>query len=1018
MVIPMLYKNTLIKIKRSFGRYLSLFIMVLVGVGFFAGIQESAPDMSAVADKYYKEHNLLDFKIVSSMGLTEEDVTALKGLINVSEVIPSYSLNVLAKDKTIRVHALEDKVNTLKLVDGRMPEAENECIADSKSYKPGDKITITDDVSDKLKLKEYTVVGTAESVLYLADDYGSTTNGDGKLSSFIFINKNNFIIDAYTEIYLIAKGTKDTVTYSSAYDKAAARLKDELIPLKSDRETARYQEIYDKADKEISKNQTKLNEEKAKGEKKLSDAKKELDTNAKKLEDGKAELTENKEKLQKSTDKQNKEFDTAKAQIKDGWDQINSALTQNGIKRAELDSKISELKAALDGMKLQLLQLPKDSTEYVKLSETIKQYTVSYQGLVKLKTSIDTLSAKEAKLNQGIDTFQAEIQKAKQEIEKGKKDIAKNEKKLKDGYDEYNENLEKFNKEITDGQKKIDDARKDLSEIEKPQWYILDRDAAVGYSSLKSDINVVTSVAAVFPFFFILLGMLMTSNSMTRLIAEERGELGTLTSLGYKDHSIVATYLFYILSATVLGTAAGFYLGCRVIPPLIYSTFQYILPPIIIRYNLVTFALILIVTAVLMIGLTVFTCNKELKQKPAVLMRPVPLPSGQTILLERIRPLWNHLSFTWKVTIRNMFRYKKRAFMTIVGVAGCTALLLVGFGLRDSMRGIAQKQYGNILRYSNMIILKDEVKTIDGEFKNVLTKENIKEPLLLRQSAFKSSGRNKSLDTYLIVPENKDVFYKYFNLTSDTDGATLSLEDNGVIVTEKLAEILKAGKGDTITIKDTDNNEYSLTVSSVAKNYTSNYIYLSNELYRKIFNEAPAYNAIAANHDSTDNNTLAKHLIDSGYVMNVIFTSDVLKKVLDSNDSLNSIIILIVVVASLLAIIVLYNLTSINISERTREIATLKVLGFTDKEANGYIYREALILTLISIVIGLILGMILHRFVLGVLEGDEMVLSKKIEVLSFILACGLTMAFSVIMQFVTYVKLKTIDMIESLKSVE
>jgi putative ABC transport system permease protein len=1014
----MLYKNTLIKIKKSFGRYLSLFVMVMVGVGFFAGISESAPDMSAVADQYYKDHNLLDFKVASSMGLTEDDVTALKKLKNVSEVVPSYSLNVLAKDKTIRVHALEDKVNTLKLVEGRMPEAEDECIADSKSYKPGDKIKITDDVSDELKTDEYTVVGTAESVLYLADDYGSTTNGDGKLSAFIFINKNNFIIDAYTEIYLIAADSKDTAAYSVAYDTAAAKLKDELIQLKTDRETARYQEIYDKADKEISKNQTKLNEEKAKGEKKLSDAKDKLNTNAKKLKDGKAELTENEEKLQKNTDKQNKEFDTAKAQIKDGWDKINTALTQNGIKRAELDSKTSELKAALDGMKAQVLQLPKDSTEYMQLSETIKQYTASYQGLIKLKASIDTLTTNEAKLNQGIDTFHSEIQKAKQKIEKGKKDIVKNEKKLKDGYDKYNKNLEKFNKEISDGQKKIDDARKDLSEIEKPQWYILDRDASVGYSDLKSDINVVTSVAAVFPFFFILLGMLMTSNSMTRLIAEERGELGTLTSLGYKDHSIVATYLFYILSATVLGTGAGFYLGCRVIPPLIYSTFQYILPSIIIQYNLVTFALILGVTAVLMIGLTVFTCRKELKQKPAVLMRPVPLPSGQTILLERIRPLWNHLSFTWKVTIRNMFRYKKRAFMTIVGVAGCTSLLLVGFGLRDSMRGIAQKQYGDILRYSDMIILKDETKTIDDEFKNTLTKENIKEPLLLRQSAFKCSGRNKSLDTYLIVPENKEVFYNYFNLKSDSGGATLSLEDNGVIVTEKLAEILNAGKGDTITVKDTDNNEYSLTVSSVARNYTANYIYMSKELSRKIFDKTTAYNAIVSNHGTTDENALAKRLIDSGYVMNVIFTSDVLKKALDSNDSLNSIIILIVVVASLLAIIVLYNLTSINISERTREIATLKVLGFTDKEANGYIYREALILTLISIGMGLILGIVLHRFVLGVLEGDEMVLSKKIEVLSFLLACGLTMAFSVIMQFVTYIKLKTIDMIESLKSVE
>lgn len=316
-----------------------------------------------------------------------------------------------------------------------------------------------------------------------------------------------------------------------------------------------------------------------------------------------------------------------------------------------------------------------------------------------------------------------------------------------------------------------------------------------------------------------------------------------------------------------------------------------------------------------------------------------------------------------------------------------------------------------------MIILKENTQTISGDLDSLLASEQIEDPLLIKQTAFKCESADKSLDTFLIVPENEGDFYKYYNLKSKAGGNVLALNDSGVVITQKLSEVFKANKGDTITVKDADNKEYQLTVTDVAENYTANYIYMNNALYSKVFDNSASYNAIVS-HYSGDEKILAEHLINSDFVLNVVFTSDVLQKSLDSNKSLNSIIILIVMVASLLALIVLYNLTSINISERTREIATLKVLGFTDGETNGYIYREALILTLISIGVGLILGIFLHRFVVGVIEGYATLFFKKIRWPSFILAGLLTMAFSVAMQIVTYFKLRTIDMIESLKSVE
>ncbi len=1072
MVIGLLYKNSLVKIKKSFGRYISLLIMVMVGVGFFAGIQASAPDMSAVADKYYRDYNLMDFKIVSSMGLTEEDVVALKALSNAEAVIPAYSLDVLVQEMTtsiqttgnqtaggqttsgqttgnqtagsqttggqttsgqttsgltVRLHGLES-VNKVKLVEGRMPQKDTECITDNKSYKVGDKLVITDDVSDKLKNKEFTVVGTAESVLYLAEEYGSTTNGDGKLSSFIFINSSNFTMDVYTEIYLTAAGANNTIAYSAAYDEAAEKLQEQLVNIKAERETARYNEIYNEADAEIKENEDKLNSEKVKGETKLKDAKTELDDNAKKLEDGKRELKENEQMLKDNKEKQNREFAAAKVQIADGWEDIDAALTQSGTNRKELNAKIAELETALTQLKGQAAQLPEGSPEAEQLHASIRQYSEGYNGMLALRDSIDTLTAKEKELNKGIETFQTEIQKAEKDIAKGKAEIKDNEKKLADGYEKYNENLDKFNTEMADAKSKIKDARDELSKLERPKWYIQDRDAAVGYTSLKTDIDVVNSVAAVFPFFFILLGMLMTSNSMTRMIAEERSELGTLTSLGYSDGKIISTYLFYILSATGLGSIVGFYAGCSIIPPLIYSNYQYILPSLILKYDLVTFIQILGVAIVLMTLVTVVSCNKELKQKPAALLRPVPLAKGKTILLERITPIWKRLSFTWKVTMRNIFRYKKRALMTIVGVAGCTALLLVGFGLRDSMQGVAQRQYGEILRYGNMMILKDETKSISGELEELLSKEQVENPLLIRQTAFQSSkgrvdnadgskSKGKVLDSYVIVPENQEGFSEYFNLRDSKSGAEITLNDSGVVITEKLAEVLRLGKGDTLSVKDTDNSLYSLTVSAVTENYTSHYIYMSNELYDKIFGEAPSYNTIVSDFTG-DKDALSEHLIDSGFVLNVVYTGDVLEKAIESNDSLDSIILLIVVVASLLAIIVLYNLTSINISERLREIATLKVLGFTDQEANGYIYREAIILTIISACVGLVMGIYLHDFIVGIVERDQMILSREISWISYGLSWLITMVFSLLMQMVTFFKLKTIEMLESLKSVE
>lgn len=1018
MVIALLYKNAFLKIRKSFGRYLSLFFIVMVGAGFFAGIRESAPDIAATFSRYAYDHQEMDFEIVSTLGLTDGDVDALRPLDGVVSVVPSYSLDALSEGKAIRVQAVEEEANTVALADGRLPEADGECVADSRNYRVGDRISLTGDAVEHLKNTEFTVVGTVLSPLYLSHDYGNANTGDGKLSSFLFVGRDNFSMDAYTQIYVRAAGTADISAFSKKYDSLVTPVYDELVTAKPDREKARYQEIYDQAADEIQDKETELNSEKEKGEEKLADAKAQLDTNASQLQKAKEALAQNETDLKNKEEAQNAEFQTARQQLADGWNQINAALQSSGIAKEELGSKIGELDSAIQSMKAQQSGLSADSPEYASLGAEIDQYTASYQGLVELQNSIETLNARQEQLDRGIDAFQTQIAAAKQKISDGKAELTQNEKKLDDGVAAYNNQAGDFHSQITEAEAKIQEARDDLSSLETPQWTILDRDSAIaGYSDLKSGTETITSVSQVIPLFFILIVLLMTSNTMARMIEEERGELGALTSLGFIDGSIVSTYLLYVLSATVLGVVGGFFAGCTVIPKIVFACFPFALPPLIVRYRPEALLLILAASAALMSLVTVAFCRRELRQKPAALLRSAPPKNGKTILLEKIGFLWKHLSFTWKVTLRNLFRYKQRALMTVVGIAGCTALLLAGFGIRDSINGVAQKQYGEIFQYDDLLVLKNETQTIDGDLEALLAKEPIQNPVLIRQAAFTCEAEGKSLDSFLVVPENEDVFSRYFRLESVGTGNAITPDGTGVIISRRISEVCKVGKGDTLQVKDADNHAYALTISGVAENYLQNYIYMSKELYSRIFDKSAAYNVIVSD-SSGDENELAESLIDSGLIVNVNFKGDILRQADTGNDGLNNVVVLLVCIASLLAVTVLYNLTSINVSEREREIATLKVLGFTDGETNEYIYREVLLLTFLSIGVGLALGVGFHRLVMGTIERDSVAYFRKIGGFSFLWASLITMVSSVVMQIVTYFKLKKIDMISSLKSVE
>ena len=802
----MLLKNSLKKIKKSFGRYLSLVLIIFIGVGFYTGIIESIPNIKRVQTNFYNEKNTMDIKVLSTLGLNDEDIKAIKKVDDISTVVGSYSLDTLVNDEVVRVHAIEKDINKPLIIKGRRPLKNDECLADDNFYNVGDIIKIREDFGDDLKEIEYKVVGTIYSPMYTGNEYGSSDIGNGKLHSFIYINKDNFNFDYYTEAFISIK-TKNDVPYNKKYEK----------------------------------------------------------------------------------------------DVEDVIEDIKI------VGKERINDRVDEIVASSYGM------ITKES--------------------------------------------------------------------LKDN-----------------------------------SWHILDRDEAIAsYLILGSQYEQVTTIANIIPIFFIIIVALMTSNTMKRMITEERGEMGTLLSLGYSNRSVINTYLMYVLSATLSGAILGYFIGTILLPQIVYNCFPIFFPPITYHFDLGLLLASTLASAILMILVTVFACLKELKQSPAYLLRPEAPKNGKVILLERINFIWNKLSFSMKITMRNISRYKNRVLITLIGTAGCCFLIMLGFALRDSIRYVGTKQYNDIIKYDNMMILNHNVKELDEDLKNEFN-NLIKDELLLSQTTYKAINSKDNLDVYVVVPKEEDLFYKYFSLNDKKTKEKLTFKD-GIIVTPKIAERFDVKVGDKLTIEDSDKNKYKIKIGGIVENYVSNYIYMTPKDYKNIFKDEVTYNVVVSKNIK-ENDEIAKTLLDTKKILTINFSDDLLKTANEMVEGLDEVVILLVVISCMLAITVLYNLTSINISERTREIATLKVLGFRDNESNEYIYRETMITAVIGIILGLLITPPLHNIVMRFLEVDTLVFLKTIKIESYIYAAGLTLLFVLIMRVVTYIKLKKIDLIEPLKSVE
>ena len=1002
----LILKNTLRKIKHSFGRFITLILIIAIGSAFFAGVRETSSDMIKTMDEYYDATNLMDFRIISTMGLTNDDLEALKNLENTQIIEENYTYETVIDGDATKIYGLTENINNVTLVSGSLPTSDNECLVLAGSYNIGDTITIEDsNYQDYLKNNTFKVVGTVNSSMYIYNNLGMSTVSDGKLDNVIYINKDNFNMDYYTEIYLIAKNSQEETSYRDEYDEVIANLNTELEKLAPIQETKRYEQIKTEAMEEIYDAREEINNLKAENEAKFNDALAELNNAQNQINAGYNEINKGFAELETQKNSVLNELNNEEATLDNSLATINSNLANLGITTNSIAESITELNNQITSITNLLASLDDTNPEYVT-------YQAMLTNLNTLVSNLNSIQNGYTKINNARTQFDSTYNDTINTLNANKNNLDKEQETLNEGFKEYNANYAEFQDEIAKGMQEIADAEAEIANLEKPEWYLFNREDNSGYTTFLESATKIDSIAAVFPLFFIAVAFLMCLNTMTRMIEEERTEIGIFTSLGISNFQIIFSYIFYVLIATIIGLLIGLSIGYTVVPHVLYNVYTqaYVIPGLKTYVNIPICISIIEVCVITMSLVTFIAVTAKFKNSPANLLRPASPKSGRKVLLEKINFLWKRISFSWKVTFRNLFRYKKRIIMTLIGISGCTALLLTGFGIRDSISKILDIQYGEIETYDALAVLDNPVTEKSNEINEFLSQNSISNPLYAHMETLTFAANNKNIDVYSLAFATNSID-KYFNL-KDLDGNDLELNDEGAIITEKIAKILNVNIGDTITLRDNNNEIYVIKISGISKNYINNYVYMNTNYYNLVFGDI-SYNTIIANIGNKGDTLMA-----SDYFSNIQYTEDNMSMLQDIFDSMNNIVFLIIGFSSVLAITVLYNLTTINISERVREIATLKVLGFNDKEISMYVYRETIILTIFGIIIGLLLGIGLNAFVLTVAETDEIIFAKEIHYLSYILAIVIMIIFTIVVQIITNFILKKINMIDSLKSVE
>ena len=1071
-------KDALREIKKSYKRFISILLMAFLGVGFFAGIRASSPDMLDTIDTYYKNQNVYDIQVLSTLGLTSDDINAISKIENVEHVDGNFEtdgqIEVGNKEVIAKVMSLND-FNTPVLIDGSLPSAKNECVVEERfltvnNKNIGDTIELNiknmqnDNGEDVPYLyeKELKIVGTVQSPMYISVDRGTSTLGSGKIDYYMYIPKSNVQANSiYTNIYVKVKDANKYTTSSKKYEDCVNSVKTEIEKIKDNREKSRYDSLVNTVTKKVEDAEKELNTQKTDAKSKIADAKKELENGKKQIENAEKTIKSNRIKADKEFNKayaelingknkiadSKKQLESKEKQANEEFDKLEKQKAELNTQLTTLNSGITEVQKNIENINIALKNPNLTSEQKANFEKTKKQLE---NKLSELNNTKAQLVSAISKIDSGIATGKTEIKSAKNKLQSAKNELKKSEnayystknstykqldnaeeelelskKELKDGENELEKNKKEFNEKIADAESKLNDARAKIAEIENPKWYVLDRNGNTGYSSFIQDTDSIANIGKVFPVIFFIVAALISLTSMTRMVEEQRTQIGTLKALGYNKLQITSKYVLYASLACIIGSILGMSVGFVLLPKIVWKMYSmmYQIGDIQTSFNFEIGSLGFILIVISILGATIYAVIKELIQTPATLMRPKSPKMGKRVFLEKVTFIWKRLSFSRKVTVRNIFRYKKRFLMTIIGIMGCTALIVTGFGIRDSIRAIMPDQYEKVFNYDLQINLKADLdKKQKQDFINSLTNDDKIEKLSeTYMSSISAINENVEENVQIIVPNNNTDFNTLINLTDVKSKNNLSLPEDGVLLTDKAAQLLGIEAGDTITLKDTDENETNVKVTNIVENYVYHYIYMSKSMYENLYGKSFDSNVILTKDFNLDNETednFVKDLMNMPEVASVTRISTAMNMMNDTMKSLNYVVVILIVSAGLLAFVVLYNLSNVNISERIRELATIKVLGFYDNEVYDYIGRETIILTIIGILLGLISGYFLELFIIKTCELDILMFDTRISIWTYIYSASLTIFFTVIVSIVTYFALKKIDMIESLKSVE
>ena len=1105
-----LNKDFIRDILKSKGRFLSIVAIVALGVAFFTGVKSSPIVMKTSSDKYYDKYNLMDIRLISTLGLTDKDVDDIKNIEGVEGVYPTYSIDVISiynsTEKVLKVHGLDlnklnDKknyINQLKLIKGRLPQKSGECVLEipkikALNYPIGSEISLSsgkdDKLSKSLSKSKYKVVGYVETPYYLSQEKGNSSIGGGVIEGAIMIPESDFKMDTYTEMFLTVKSAKELDTYGDEYSNLVKTVTDKIENMKNKLTTRRYNEVVKKAEDKIQKQEDKLSkakkdfdkgkkeyeENKLKSENEIKEAENKILDASEQIEDGKAQLKNEKKRAFEQIEEGKIKLANAETDLKNGQKKYQTALkkfnsnkktAESEIKKAESD--LEELSNQIDdlknGNKLIEKQLQNEQLSEVerselenKLNENLYILSVMQQkykdGTDKLESSKSELLLGEKKLKETKATLEAsekkianektklksseklaeekfkkaeeELYQRENQIEEAKLELKENKAKLKTELNKAKKELQEAEEKIADGEEKIKDAKKQIKKIEKPTLYILDRDSHQSFVEYEGCANSIDALAKIFPVFFFAVAALVCLTTMTRMVDEQRINIGTLKGLGYKTSQISKKYILYALIACLTGSILGLAIGFSVFPTVIFFAYgmMYSIENIVyvfsipIAIGITSLALIIIILSAYM------ACRKELKETPAILMRPKAPKSGKRILLERVPFIWNRFSFISKVTVRNIFRYKKRFLMTVLGIAGCTALILTGFGIKDSIEMILTGQYGTLFKYDMSLVIQSDMtdKQIYELRKNLSDIDEINKYEFFSYENGDIKVNNTTKEITIVVPENLKKMDKFIHLQDRKTQNPIELNNKGIVLTEKIARDLGVKAGDEIELINSDDKKVKIKVSNITENYISHYVYISPENYTKLFEKDLDFNRVIGilNNPSVKiEDKLSKKLFDIETIDGITFNTASKETFHNTIKNLNYVVLIMIISAGALAFVVLYNLTNVNISERIREIATIKVLGFYDKEVSAYIYRENIILTIIGTVVGLGLGTILHKFIMVTVEIQSMMFGRVIDMSSYFIAAVLTIVLSLFVNLAMFYKLRNVKMVESLKSVD